>query len=327
MATVLVTGGAGYIGSHACKLLEAAGHVPVVYDNLRTGWEDAVQFGPFIKGDLLDQAALKDVFASTAPDAVMHFAALSNVGESTTAPELYWRNNVVGSMNLLDAMLAAKVGLLVFSSTCATYGMAEEEVLTEVHQQNPINPYGQSKLAMERMIADYASVHDLRSVTFRYFNVAGADPEAMIGEHHEPETHLVPIVLDAAAGARPELTVNGEDYETADGTCIRDYLHVMDLADAHVRGIEYLLAGGDDLILNLGTGSGFSVKEVIDAAEAVTGHKVPRRVGPRRVGDPPKLVSGSRLAEETLGWRLQRSNMQDIIADAWRWRATGLYKK
>lgn len=327
MATVLVTGGAGYIGSHACKLLKAAGHLPVVFDNLRTGWEDAVQFGPFIKGDLLDTVGLKAAFESAKPDAVMHFAALSNVGESTTAPELYWRNNVVGSMNLLDAMLAADVRALVFSSTCATYGMAEEAVLTETHKQNPINPYGQSKLAMERMISDYASVHDLRSVTFRYFNVAGADPDAMIGEHHEPETHLVPIVLDAAAGDRPELTVNGDDYETPDGTCIRDYLHVMDLADAHVRGVDHLLKGGENLVLNLGTGSGFSVKEVIDAAESVTGHKVPRKAGPRRVGDPPKLVSGSTMAEEKLGWRLQRSNMADIIADAWRWRATGLYKK
>lgn len=327
MATILVTGGAGYIGSHACKLLAAAGHVPVAFDNLRTGWRDAVQFGPFVEGDLLDAGALKAVFAEHRPEAVMHFAALSNVGESTERPELYWRNNVVGSMNLLDAMLAADVRKLVFSSTCATYGMAMHEVLTEDHPQNPINPYGQSKLAMERMIFDYAAVHGVKAVTFRYFNVAGADPEAMIGEHHEPETHLVPIVLDAVAGARPELTIYGDDYNTPDGTCIRDYLHVMDLADAHVRGADHLLRGGDNLVLNLGTGTGFSVKEVIDAAEAVTGKPVPRRIGPRRAGDPPKLVSGSSLAEDVLGWTRARSNMTDIIGDAWRWRATGLYRK
>ncbi len=327
MAKILVTGGAGYIGSHACKLLARAGHVPVVFDNLRTGWRDAVKFGPFIEGDLLDPDALAAAFTEHRPAAVMHFAALSNVGESTAKPELYWRNNVVGSMNLLDAMLAADVRCMVFSSTCATYGMAEREVLTEDHPQNPINPYGQSKLAMERMIFDYVAVHGLKAVTFRYFNVAGADPEAEIGEHHEPETHLVPIVLDAVAGARPQLTINGDDYDTPDGTCIRDYLHVMDLADAHVRGVDHLLRGGDNLVLNLGTGAGFSVKEVIDAAEAVTGKPVPRQTGPRRVGDPPKLVSGSSLAEQTLGWRLERSNMADIIADAWRWRATGLYRK
>ncbi|MEM7525368.1 MAG: UDP-glucose 4-epimerase GalE [Pseudomonadota bacterium] len=326
MSTVLVTGGAGYIGSHACKLLAKSGHTPVVFDNLRTGWRDAVKFGPFIEGDLLDPAAVAAAFEETRPDAVMHFAALSNVGESTQKPGLYWRNNVVGTMNLLDAMMAAGVGRFVFSSTCATYGVAERPVLSEDHPQNPINPYGQSKLAVERMIADYVSAYDLRAVIFRYFNVAGADPEAEVGEHHEPETHLVPIVLDAAAGDRPRLMVNGDDYDTPDGSCIRDYLHVMDLADAHVRGIDHLISGGETLVLNLGTGAGFSVKEVIEAAEAATGLSVPRETGPRRDGDPPKLVSGSTMAEQALGWRAERSNMADIIADAWRWRSTGLYK-
>ena len=327
MATILVTGGAGYIGSHACKLLKAAGHVPVTFDNFRTGWREAVKFGPLVEGDLLKPDDLSRAFSEHNPDAVMHFAALSLVGESAARPELYWRNNVVGSMNLLDAMLAAGCRSLVFSSTCATYGEAEEEVITEAHPQKPINVYGRSKLAMERMIQDYVAAHDLNAVTFRYFNVAGADPEAEIGEHHVPETHLIPNMLDAVAGDGPELTVFGDDYPTPDGTCIRDYLHVMDLADAHVRGVEHLMAGGEALTLNLGTGHGFSVREVIDAARAVTNREVPHKIGPRRVGDPPKLVSGSVLAEEKLGWRLDRSTMPQIIADAWRWRATGLYKE
>ena len=327
MATVLVTGGAGYIGSHACKLLKAAGHIPVTFDNFRTGWRQAVKFGPLIEGDLLNPADLSRAFAEARPDAVMHFAALSLVGESAEKPELYWRNNVVGSMNLLDAMLAADCRALVFSSTCATYGEAEEEVLTETHPQNPINVYGRSKLAMERMIQDYVAAHALNAVTFRYFNVAGADPDAEIGEHHEPETHLIPIMLDAVAGDRPELTVHGDDYPTPDGTCIRDYLHVMDLADAHIRGVEHLLAGGEALTLNLGTGAGFSVKEVVDAARVVANREPPHRIGPRRPGDPPKLVSGSTLAEQKLGWRPTRSTMPQIIADAWRWRATGLYRE
>ena len=326
MATILVTGGAGYIGSHACKLLAAAGHEPVVFDNFRTGWREAVKFGPLIEGDLLDPDSLAAAFEEARPDAVMHFAALSLVGESEEKPELYWRNNVVGSMNLLDAMLAAGCGSLVFSSTCATYGDAQTEVVDEDHPQNPVSVYGRSKLAMERMIQDYVAAHDLRAVTFRYFNVAGADPEAEIGEHHDPETHLIPILLDAVAGDRPELTVYGDDYPTADGTCIRDYLHVVDLADAHLRAAEHLIAGGEPLTLNLGTGHGFSVKEVIEAARSVTNREVPHKIGPRRPGDASKLVSGSTRAEETLGWRFERSTMRQIIEDAWRWRATGLYK-
>ena len=326
MATVLVTGGAGYIGSHACKLLKAAGHTPVAFDNLRTGWRQAVKFGDLIEGDLLDPAALDAAFAAVKPDAVMHFAALSNVGESSEKPDLYWRNNVAGSMNLLDAMARAGVHHLVFSSTCAIYGEAQTEVLTEDHPKNPINPYGASKLAMERMIEDYCNATALEAVTFRYFNVAGADPDSEIGEHHEPETHLVPLVLDAVAGDRAEITIFGDDYDTPDGTCIRDYLHVMDLADAHVRGLEWLLNGGEALTLHLGTGAGFSVREVIEAAAAVTNKPVPQKIGPRRAGDPPKLVSGSKEAEEKLGWRLNHSTMNQMLRDAWRWRATGLYK-
>ena len=327
MATILVTGGAGYIGSHACKLLAKAGHEPVVFDNLRTGWRQAVKFGPFIEGDLLDREAIFGVLDAVKPSAVMHFAALSNVGESNEKPDLYWRNNVGGSLNLLDAMATAGTDSLVFSSTCAVYGMAETGLLDETHVCAPINPYGATKLTVERMISDYAAVSALTPVIFRYFNVAGADPEAEIGEHHEPETHLVPLTLDAIAGDRAALTVNGDDYDTPDGTCIRDYLHVMDLADAHVRGVDHLANGGEALTVNLGTGTGFSVREVLDAAATVTGCAVPCGMGPRRPGDPPRLVSGSDRAEAVLGWIPKRSNMNDMIADAWRWRQTGLYRE
>lgn len=318
--TILVTGGAGYIGSHACKLLRAAGYVPVVFDNLRTGWREAARFGPLIVGDLLDPAALDAAFREAKPAAVMHFAALSNVGESAEKPELYWRNNVAGSMNLLDAMRRAGCARLVFSSTCATYGVSDAP-LTEETAQAPINPYGQSKLAVERMIADYAP-HGLEAVLFRYFNVAGADPEAEIGERHEPETHLVPILLDAIAGDRPEIVVNGNDYPTPDGSCIRDYLHVIDLCEAHLLGLERLLGGGGGVTLNLGSGRGYSVLEVIAAAEAATGLPAPWRFGPRRAGDPPRLVSGSARAEAEIGWRPSRM-LPEMIADAWRWRGSG----
>ncbi|MEM7268597.1 MAG: UDP-glucose 4-epimerase GalE [Pseudomonadota bacterium] len=325
MATVLVTGGAGYVGSHACKALAATGHTPIVFDNFRTGWRQAVQFGELIDGDLLDPASLDVAMERARPEAVMHFAALSLVGESAENPALYWRNNVVGSMNLLDAMARAGVRRLVFSSTAAVYGLPEADTLTEATATSPINTYGRTKLAVERMIGDYAAASDLSAVIFRYFNVAGADPAAKIGEHHVPETHLIPIVLDVAAGDRPELAINGDDYATPDGTCIRDYIHAMDLADAHVLGLGHLMDGGPSETLNLGTGSGFSVKEVVDAAEAATGLKVARRVGPRRPGDPPKLVSSPERARRLLGWRHDRSTLDQMIAHAWAWRATGLY--
>ena len=295
MAKVLVTGGAGYIGSHGCKALRAAGHEPVVFDNFRTGWKQAVKFGEMIEGDLLDEAALKAAFAQVKPDAVMHFAALSNVGESVANPDLYWRNNVGGSLNLLSAMAEAGVKNIVFSSTAATYGEPDQDPITETAPQRPINAYGASKLAVEAMLDDFEKAHGIRSIAFRYFNVAGADPERQIGEHHVPETHLIPNVLDAAAGAREALTVNGDDYPTPDGTCIRDYVHVMDLVDAHVLGTDWLLAGKESLRLNLGTGTGFSIWEVITAAKDVVGTEIPLGVGPRRPGDPARLVcDGSR---------------------------------
>ena len=327
MSNILVTGGAGYIGSHACKALRAAGHVPVSYDNLCTGWEEAVKFGPFERGDLNDRARLDEVFAKYKPTAVMHFAALSQVGESIHQPGLYWHNNTVGSLSLLQAAVDAGCLNFVFSSTCATYGDQDNVVLDETCAQNPINAYGASKRAIENMLRDFETAHGLRHVIFRYFNVAGADAEAEVGEFHRPETHLVPLVLDAIAGKRAALTINGSDYDTPDGTCIRDYVHVMDLVEAHVLGLNWLGNAKGSRVFNLGTGSGFSVREVIDQASAVTNCKVPVTEGPRRAGDCTKLVSGSTRAEVELGWKPTRSDMRTMIADAWRWHQTGHYSK
>lgn len=325
MNKVLVTGGAGYIGSHACKALRAAGFTPVTFDNLNTGWQDAVKFGPFEQGDLLDRAALDAVFAKHEPVAVMHFAALSQVGESMEQPGRYWHNNVTGSMNLFDAAVQAGCKQIVFSSTCATYGDQDNVVLDENSPQNPINAYGASKRAIEDMLRDYEAAHGLRHVIFRYFNVAGADPDGDVGEFHQPETHLVPLMLDAIAGKRDALTVFGSDYDTPDGTCIRDYVHVCDLVDAHVLGLKWLADNKDSRVFNLGTGKGFSVREVIDHSREVTNQTVPIVEGPRRPGDCTKLVSGSHRAEVELGWKPQRSTLKHMISDAWRWHQTGHY--
>jgi UDP-glucose 4-epimerase len=325
MNKILVTGGAGYIGSHACKALRAAGFTPVTFDNLITGWQDAVKFGPFEQGDLLDRAALDAVFAKHEPVAVMHFAALSQVGESMQQPGRYWHNNVTGSMNLFDAAVQAGCKQIVFSSTCATYGDQDNVVLDENSPQNPINAYGASKRAIEDMLRDYEVAHGLRHVIFRYFNVAGADPDGEVGEFHQPETHLVPLMLDAIAGKRDALTVFGSDYDTPDGTCIRDYVHVCDLVDAHVLGLKWLADNKDSRVFNLGTGKGFSVREVIDHSREVTNQTVPIVEGPRRLGDCTKLVSGSHRAEVELGWKPQRSTLKHMISDAWRWHQTGHY--
>ena len=327
MTNVLVTGGAGYIGSHACKALKAAGYTPVTFDNLVTGWQDAVKFGPFEQGDLLDRARLDEVFAKYQPVAVMHFAALSQVGESMSNPGKYWLNNTGGSLNLIEA--AAEAGCLnfVFSSTCATYGEQDNVVLNEDSVQLPINAYGGSKRAIEDMLRDFDASHGMKSVIFRYFNVAGGDPEAEVGEFHRPETHLIPLILDAIDGKRDALTIFGTDYDTPDGTCIRDYVHVCDLVDAHVLGVDWLKQDKGSRVFNLGTGSGFSVREVMDAAAAVTERKVPFNEGPRRAGDCTKLVSGSTRAEEELGWTPGRSTLDLMIADAWRWHQTGNYEK
>ena len=327
MQHVLVTGGAGYIGSHACKVLKSAGFIPVTFDNLSTGWEEAVKFGPFVKGDLMDRAALDAAFAEYAPVAVMHFAAFSQVGEAMKNPGKYWRNNVMGSLKLIEATVAAGCKNFVFSSTCATYGEQDGVMLDEDCMQDPLNAYGGSKRAIEDMLKDFEASDGLRSVVFRYFNVAGADPDGEVGEFHQPETHLVPLILDAIAGKREGLTVFGDDYDTPDGTCIRDYVHVMDLVDAHVRGLTWLLEDNGSRVFNLGTGRGFSVREVIDHSRVVTNRDVPWEVGPRRAGDCTKLVSGSARAVEELGWRPDRSTLDQMITDAWRWHQNGHYER
>ncbi len=327
MTTILVTGGAGYIGSHACKALARAGYTPVTFDNLATGWADAVKFGPFEEGDLLDRERLDQVFAAYQPAAVMHFAALSLVGESMTDPGRYWRNNVCGSLNLVEAALAAGCQQIVFSSTCAVYGDQDGVVLDEDSARMPINAYGASKRAIEDLLENFGESHGLRSVIFRYFNVAGADPEAEIGEFHQPETHLIPLMLDAIDGRRDALTIFGTDYDTPDGTCIRDYVHVSDLVEAHALGLKWLEESNPSRVFNLGTGSGFSVREVIEQSGAITNKAVPVIEGQRRAGDAAKLVSGSGRAERELGWRAGRSTLPEMIADAWRWHQTGGYER
>lgn len=325
MKTVLVTGGAGYIGSHACKALHQAGYIPVTFDNLSTGWRNAVKFGPFEHGDLRDRDRLDQVFQTYRPVAVMHFAALSLVGESVADPGKYWDNNVTGSLRLIEAAVSAGCMNVVFSSTCATYGDQDNVVLNEDSQQHPINPYGASKRAIEEILRDFSVAYGLNHVIFRYFNVAGADPEAEIGEFHQPETHLIPLLLQAIDGQRDALTIHGVDYPSPDGTCIRDYVHVCDLVDAHVLGLRWLEQGQGSRVFNLGTGTGFSVREVIEEARAVTNQPVPVVEGPRRAGDCTKLVSGSSRAAQELGWTPARSTMRTMIADAWRWHQTGHY--
>ena len=316
---VLVTGGAGYIGSHSCKALARAGYLPVAFDNLVHGHRWAVRWGPLEVGDIADRARLDAVIEQYRPVAVMHFAAFSYVGESVSDPGKYYRNNVAGTLTLLEAMRDHGIDRLIFSSTCATYGVPLEIPITEAHPQAPINPYGASKWMIERMLADFGAAHGLRSVALRYFNAAGADPEAEIGEDHDPETHLIPLVLDAAAGRRPHITVFGEDYETPDGTCIRDYIHVTDLADAHVLALRALDAGEPGAAYNLGNGLGFSVQEVIDHAREVTGLKVPVVAGARRPGDPPRLVGDARRATTELGWQPRYADLDRIIETAWQW--------
>ncbi len=318
MTKVLVTGGAGYIGSHCCKLLAESGFEPVAFDNLSMGHREAVRWGPLIEGDMRDADALGSAMRQVRPEAVLHFAARALVGESTAHPERYYAVNVGGTLNLLEAMRASEVRRIVFSSTCAIYGEPDAVPITEDMTKRPINPYGASKLACERMMEDFDAAHSIRSVRLRYFNAAGADPAAEIGELHDPETHLIPLVLDAALGRRPAVSIFGTDYPTPDGTALRDYIHVMDLAAAHVAALRRLLNGGESAAVNLGTGRGASVREVIDAVEKTTGRKVPTREEPRRAGDPPELVADPRRAEALLGWRAEAS-LAAIIADAWRW--------
>tara|TARA_B100000676_G_scaffold313135_1_gene391676 strand:- start:217 stop:1191 length:975 start_codon:yes stop_codon:yes gene_type:complete len=312
--TILVTGGAGYVGSHACKALDAAGFKPVVYDNLTSGHRDLVRWGPLEEGDILDRGRLDAVIAGHRPAAVLHFAALSIVGDSVSEPERYRRNNVEGSLALLDAMKRGGVPAIVFSSTAAVYGVPAEVPIRESTVTSPINPYGETKLAIEHALARSG----LAWTALRYFNAAGADPDGEVGEHHEPETHLIPIVLDVALGRRSSIAIFGDDYDTPDGTCLRDYIHVSDLALAHVAALHRLQAGASDGLFNLGTGTGTSVREIVDAARSVTGQAIPTQTVARREGDPPVLVCSNAAAERDLGWCPKRG-IDDQIADAWRW--------
>lgn len=316
---VLVTGGAGYIGSHVCKALAAEGIEPVVVDNLSRGHEWAVKWGPLIRADLADYESLSRAVASCSPAAVVHLAGFTYVGESTEQPLLYYRNNVAGSLNLLRIMAEQGIRLMVFSSSAAVYGVPASTPISESHPLAPINPYGFTKMVIERVLEDTARAGGLRSVSLRYFNAAGADPEREIGEEHDPETHLIPLVLAVAKGAKPTLTIFGNDYDTPDGTCVRDYIHVSDLASAHVLALRNLSAGGKTRAFNLGTGVGYSVREVIDAVEKVTGRHVDTIAGSARAGDPPRLVSKPSAALQALGWRAINSDLETIIETAWRW--------
>jgi UDP-arabinose 4-epimerase len=316
---IIVTGGAGYIGSHTCKALAEAGFLPIAYDNLSFGHEWAVRWGPLERGDILDQERLNQVLETYNPSAVVHFAAHAYVGESVGQPAKYYRNNVVGSLNLLEAMHAHGLKQIVFSSTCAIYGSPQRIPIPEEHPQSPINPYGASKLMIERMLADFGAAYGMNSVSLRYFNAAGADPDGEIGEDHDPETHLIPLVLEAASGKRPHITIYGTDYDTPDGTCIRDYVHVTDLAQAHVLALISLQGIRGSLSYNLGTGQGFSVREVVRTGHAVTGRNIVVKEGSRRLGDPSRLVADSARAKRELGWTPQYGKLEPVIATAWDW--------
>jgi UDP-glucose-4-epimerase GalE len=314
---ILVTGGAGYIGSHAARALRRSGYEVVICDNLSTGFRRLVQGFELVEGDIADDAKLRPVLARV--DAVMHFAAHAYVGESVENPRKYFRNNVLAALSLLNSALDAGIRRFIFSSTCAVYGLPEQVPITEREKREPVNPYGASKLFFENALEAYDRAYGLRSVRLRYFNAAGADESGETGELHDPETHLIPLALAASIDTRPELKIFGSDYPTADGTCIRDYIHVNDLADAHVRALQYLEKdGADSVAVNLGTGRGHSVLEVIQAAENATGRPVRRKIGPRRPGDPPVLVADPSKAQRVLGWTAKR-NLADIVSSAWNW--------
>jgi UDP-glucose-4-epimerase GalE len=319
---VLVTGGAGYVGSHAAKVLAASGMTPVCFDNLSRGNRWAARWGVFYQGDLGNRQQLDAVFRKHPIDAVLHFAAYAYVGESMERPGDYFANNVGNTINLLDTMNAHGVKTIVFSSTCSTYGIPDQLPITEDTEQRPVNPYGESKLAVEKILYWYGRTLGFSWAALRYFNAAGADPEGEIGESHTPETHLIPLAIQAALCQAGPLSVFGKDYETADGTAVRDYVHVADLAQAHVCALRYLQAGGPSRAFNLGTGSGHSVYQVIDAVERISGRKVPITLSPRREGDPPVLVADPRRAAQTLGWRPSHSSLDCIVQTAWRWHSS-----
>jgi UDP-glucose 4-epimerase len=320
--SILVTGGAGYIGSHAVQALQNAGYEAIVLDNLVYGHREFVEQAlgaKLIVGDISARALLDEVFATHEIAAVMHFAAYAYVGESVSDPAKYYRNNVVGTLTLLEAMLAASVKTIVFSSTCATYGVPQSVPVTEDQPQNPINPYGRTKLMVEKILADFDIAYGLRSICFRYFNAAGADPAGLLGEDHSPETHILPLVLLTAMGKRESFSILGTDYPTPDGTCIRDFIHVADLAQAHVLGLEQLLKFGESDVFNLGNGNGFSVREVIETAKLVTGQPIKVTEGDRRPGDPPILVGSGEKARRILGWQPQYADLKEILLHSWNW--------
>jgi UDP-glucose 4-epimerase len=316
---VLVVGGAGYIGSHMVKMLAQAGHDVVTLDNLSNGYRDAVMYGEFVEGDIADATLLDQLFSNYSFDGVMHFASYIQVGESVEKPSMYYRNNVCNTQTLLDAMLDHGIRSFIFSSTAATFGEPEYTPIDEAHPQKPINPYGHSKLMVEQILQDYDHAYGLKSVSLRYFNAAGADPEGELGERHIPETHLIPLVLQAASGRRDCITVFGTDYDTEDGTCVRDYIHINDLCSAHLLGLEHLVAGGDSRAYNMGNGQGYSIKQVIDVAKQVTGNDFTVQTGERRSGDPARLVADSSLLQKELGWKPEYTDLESIIRHAWAW--------
>ncbi len=317
--SVLVAGGAGYIGSHAAKRLAERGYHPVVLDNLSRGHRWAARWGTFVEADLGDRDAVKRVLLEHRIRAVMHFAAYAYVGESVRFPAAYYRNNVANTLTLLEAMVEVESDLFIFSSTCATYGEPERVPISEDHPQNPINPYGRTKLVVERMLADFGTAYGVRHVNLRYFNAAGADPDGDLGEAHDPETHLIPLVLEVAQGDRPHIAIFGTDYPTPDGTCVRDYIHVADLADAHVLALEHLLGGGESRSYNLGNGQGYSVREVIEGVGRLTGRPIPVLEARRRPGDPAVLVGSSDRIRTELGWAPRYTALDAILETAWRW--------
>jgi UDP-glucose-4-epimerase GalE len=316
---IMVAGGAGYIGSHALRDLREAGLDAFAYDNVSTGHAASTLGSVLVEGDLHDGDRVERTLRERGVRSVFHFAANCYVGESVTDPEKYYRNNVAATLTLLSAMRRAGVGEFIFSSTCATYGNPVQERMDESHPQSPINPYGWSKLMVERMLADFSSAYGLRYVSLRYFNAAGAHPDGTIGEDHDPETHLIPLILKVAGGQMPALSVFGDDYPTPDGTCIRDYIHILDLAAAHRLALDHLERGGESTAFNLGNGAGYSVLEVIRMAEAVTGRKIPYRIAPRRAGDPARLVGDSTRAQKVLGWRQRFGDLKTIVETAWNW--------
>jgi UDP-glucose 4-epimerase len=321
---ILVVGGAGYIGSHMVKHLGLAGNAVTTLDNLSGGHRDAVLHGEFVQGDIADRALLDRLLAEGGFDAVMHFASFIQVGESVVAPAKYYQNNVVNTLNLLDAMVATGVKRFIFSSTAAIFGEPQSDTIDEQHRLQPINPYGRTKLMVEQALADYDRAYGLKSVCLRYFNAAGADPEGQLGERHEPETHLIPLVLQAASGRRPHISVFGRDYDTPDGTCIRDYVHINDLCQAHGLALQSLMGGAGSQAYNLGNGSGFSVQQVIDTAREVTGREIPVVYAERRAGDPARLVADSRAATAQLGWKPQLAALETLIGHAWAWELKGI---